>query len=123
MTDAFQYTIYNNGTIYSEYYPVTYILKNILNQPNNLIIFVCLFKNIQYSLYSFFLGVPGICLFESVGSLGIATQILGFMELDKSEIELKAAIAENGPISVGIYVGENFMGYSSGQLLICIHYI
>jgi hypothetical protein len=31
MTDAFQYTIYNNGTIYSEYYPVTYILKNILN--------------------------------------------------------------------------------------------
>jgi hypothetical protein len=67
--------------------------------------------------------VPGICLFESVGSLGIATQISGFMELDKSEIELKAAIAENGPISVGIYVGENFLGYSSGQLLIFMYYI
>ena len=72
----------------------------------------------KYTLYSFYDGFAGLCEFKNIGPEGLGAKLKGFVALPPNENDLQAAVAEIGPISVAIYMNENFLSYSGGWFLI-----
>lgn len=64
-------------------------------------------------LYKMFVVVSqqGDCRYDASA---VGATCTGYVNVEQSESALKEAVAEIGPISVAIYAGQSFDGYSGG---------
>jgi hypothetical protein len=68
-------------------------------------------RNIDTTISYPYRAVVGPCKYLAAGA---AANVTGYINVAANELALQTAVSNVGPISVAIYVSQNFMYYRSG---------